>query len=604
MAVTVDDEKNAAGTETVNVKPLTITTGAQNFVITPADATHEFYAALPALSKQTVSFLATGPYGHTFLAGFAEVTFTAGKYYQSTIKMTEHNTIDLSSVSSDVTAQDGDVLMGTLSGRRKISIADGATVTLNGVTIEGYDSPSLGWAGLTCEGDATIILADGTTNTVKGFYERFPGIKVDYGSTLTIKGNGTLYASSNGQGAGIGGGWFFDCGNIEILGGAINATGGTGAAGIGGGHNAQCGTISISGGSVTATGGEGSEANTGAAGIGSGSGTDTNNKAQCGNISITRGSVTATGGTGAAGIGGGTYATCGVIYIAHTMGSVKITKGSGANYSIGEGNGGSHTGLVMVFGKEGTISTSPYIHVPGFSVNGSGPQVSFSPGNLQATYDGSSWTWHFAAHQWDYIGNAPGNTTVRAEDPYISGTGTVDLFGWSTGNSYFGINNRYIDDDEPYMGNFVDWGNQVISGDPANTWRTLSLDEWNYLLYSRTGASQKYATATVNNVHGLVLLPDYWTLPAGCSFIAGISSWGRNVYNATQWASMEAHGAVFLPAAGIRVGTNIEKDCNQYWTSTPHDANYQARFVLFVEYRMRTDLFRGRDLGCSVRLVR
>ena len=43
-------------------------------------------------------------------------------------------TIDLSDVTADVTANDGDVLTGTTSEYR-VTIAGGATVTLSGVTI-------------------------------------------------------------------------------------------------------------------------------------------------------------------------------------------------------------------------------------------------------------------------------------------------------------------------------------------------------------------------------------------------------------------------------------------------------------------------------------
>jgi hypothetical protein len=80
---------------------------------------------------------------------------------------------------------------------------------------------------------------------VKGFLEDYPGIHVPSGSTLTIQGSGSLTASSNGYGAGIGGGYNISCGNITIQGGTIEATGGNNAAGIGGGYNANCGNITI-----------------------------------------------------------------------------------------------------------------------------------------------------------------------------------------------------------------------------------------------------------------------------------------------------------------------------------------------------------------------
>lgn len=167
--------------------------------------------------------------------------------------------LDLSLVTANTTVPDGVTVTGTLGGNYKISIVDGAIVTLDNVTINRGSSSSWQWAGLNCIGDATIILADGTTNTVKGFYEYYPGIHIPSNKTLTIQGTGTLDASSNGKGAAIGGGWNIDCGNIIINGGTITATGGYYAAGIGCGGtssgNPSCGDITINGGTVTAIGG-------------------------------------------------------------------------------------------------------------------------------------------------------------------------------------------------------------------------------------------------------------------------------------------------------------------------------------------------------------
>ena len=268
--------------------------------------------------------------------------------------------VALSAVTADYTAQDGDILTGTLGSNVKISIADGASVTLKDVTINGVNDTSYKWAGITCLGDATITLEG--TNTVKGFDEDYPGIHVPEGKTLTINGTGSasITASSNGYGAGIGGGNGVACGNIVINGGTVTATGGDYAAGIGGGDNylpcgnivinggtvtatggyrgagigssnyGSCGTITISGGTVTATGG------TDGAGIGSGE------TGSCGAITISGGTVTATGIDGAAGIGGGYQnGDCGTITIKSTVTKVTATKGSYAPYSIGAGNDGA-----------------------------------------------------------------------------------------------------------------------------------------------------------------------------------------------------------------------------------------------------------------------
>ena len=254
--------------------------------------------------------------------------------------------IDLSTLAADYEAQDGDVLTGTLDGNAqpyKITIADGATVTLDGVTINGVSSSDVKWAGITCLGDATIILKDETTNTVKGFYSGYPGIQAGpTGTMLVIKGGsvgtGSLTASANGWAAGIGGGYQMTCGNIEIQGGVITATGGTSTAGIGGGGNdgsvsgGNCGDITISGGTVNATGGFK------AAGIGGGV------NATCSNITISGGSITVKGGVGGAAIGSGCAqdiaASCGDITI--SGGTIEATAGDA---SAGIGSGFSQTGV-------------------------------------------------------------------------------------------------------------------------------------------------------------------------------------------------------------------------------------------------------------------
>ena len=333
---------------------------------------------------------------------------TADQYLSSGIAMTVNtaaNILDLATVTENTTISDGWTVIGTLGGNYQISIADGATVTLSDATINGVNDNSYRWAGLNCLGTATIIMADGTTNTVKGFYDEYPGIHVPSGSTLTIEGTGTLDARSNGWAAGIGGGFNIACGNIEIQGGTINATGGFGAAGIGAGANSTCGSISItngtvvahagdyaagigaafangnystcsgvsiSGGSVTAYGG------LGAAGIGSAlSFTGSESYSQCGDISITGGTVVATGGNstdinhpayqdnfhayGGAGIGTGATAgdysyqsNCGNITIGKDVYSVTATKGDDAQNSIGK-NHSSTSGTCGTVSIGGTV---------------------------------------------------------------------------------------------------------------------------------------------------------------------------------------------------------------------------------------------------------
>lgn len=263
-------------------------------------------------------------------------------------------TIDLSNVTEATTANNGDVLTGKLGENVQISIADGAEVTLDNVTINGSNSDYY-WAGITCKGDATITLTG--DNFVKGFHQYYPGIHIAAGKTLRIKGYGSLTASSNGAGAGIGSGWYIPaCGNIVIEGGTIIATGGDNAAGIGGGNSngdaPMCGNISISGGNITATGGMS------AAGIGAGC------DGPCGNISITGGTVIATGGSDAAAIGGGNNSgTCGTITITDGVTSLTAIKDNLAPNSIGDGEISGTCGTVTIGGTiTGNITDSPYTY--------------------------------------------------------------------------------------------------------------------------------------------------------------------------------------------------------------------------------------------------
>ena len=246
---------------------------------------------------------------------------------------------DLSLLQENLTAQDGDILSGIINGDYKISVAANATVTLHDVTISyttagDHDA----WAGITCEGNATILLSGDNTVSSRPVDLDYsgavhPGIYIPQDYTLTIDGTGSLFASSltdnigTGGAAGIGGmaNSNYKCGSIVINGGTITATGS--AAGIGAGISNGCGTITINGGTVTATGGNGS------AGIGAAGMTNrTMNGSPCGDILITGGTVVATGGTdgttnGGAGIGAG-CATGAASKVTSTVASITITGGN------------------------------------------------------------------------------------------------------------------------------------------------------------------------------------------------------------------------------------------------------------------------------------
>ena len=121
--------KNSDGSATINVKPLTITIGAQDYVITPASATSELFAALPPISSQAVSFSATGSDSKTYTASKASVTFSAGKYYQSNIKLTEQApaTITVTWNNNDIT------------GSGNSFTKDGVTVSAGMIDLDYYN---------------------------------------------------------------------------------------------------------------------------------------------------------------------------------------------------------------------------------------------------------------------------------------------------------------------------------------------------------------------------------------------------------------------------------------------------------------------------------
>jgi hypothetical protein len=240
-------------------------------------------------------------------------------------------------------------------------------------------------------------------------------------------------------------------------------------------------------------------------------------------------------------------------------------------------------------------------------------QVRFSQGNLQ--YQASTGTWRFAERQSDYIGEGNANINETYD-------GWIDLFGWGTSGYNHGANayqpwstSEHYSDYYAY-GNGrnnlydqtgqADWGYNAISngGNTANQWRTLTSAEWEYLFNNH-----QYGIGNVNGVGGVILLPDSWTQPSGCSFTAGPASnngdWTHNSYTLAQWANMEAAGAVFLPAAGVRDGTNVfgMGSNGVYWSSTPNSESY-ANLLDFRSDYLYAMTYGLRHYGFSVRLVR
>ena len=159
--------------------------------------------------------------------------------------------------------------------------------------------------------------------------------------------NGSLEATGNYGGAGIGGGNLKNSGEIEITGGTITATGALDGAGIGGGGSGGDGTVTISGGNITARGGSSDNPNAiCGAGIGGGGGFGNATVTITGDAVIEE----ATGGGACAGIGSGYYNSKTDITISGNA-EVKNAQGGAQGAGIGGGGGGLSTG-----GSIGTVT--------------------------------------------------------------------------------------------------------------------------------------------------------------------------------------------------------------------------------------------------------
>lgn len=241
-------------------------------------------------------------------------------------------------------------------------------------------------------------------------------------------------------------------------------------------------------------------------------------------------------------------------------------------------------------------------------------QVEFAFGNLQ--YCPATGVFRFAKHQEDVLGLA--NEQVGPQY-----AGWIDLFGWATS----GYDNRANDPDVIYChpwdwmcrlehsGNprnpfgygpsttqseaslvgssaNYDWGvyNAVSNGGKkAGLWRTLTRDEWVYLLFGRDGARQLHRLYDVNGIHGLLLLPDGFEEKRNMTY--------SQLLNA---------GAVFLPCGGVRYHRVVDApmQVGTYWSASAA-GNDAAYFLgIYAEYTAMSSELYGRNAGRCVRLVR
>ena len=281
--------------------------------------------------------------------------------------------------------------------------------------------------------------------------------------------------------------------------------------------------------------------------------------------------------------------------------------------------------IVAIAGAGTQASAQP---APANAINGkfsvaADKQVYFSQGNLQ--YTQSTATWAFAEHQYDMIGtdNVTGGTVshdAKVGDEVFGDAlvDKIDLFGWSGSTAAVqwgvGISSNSAAD---YSGDFVDWGSNTIGTDAPDTWRTLTRDEWKYVLSKRPDAYTKRGVARINlssdgtvYANGLILLPDTWTAPAGITFKSGVASKQSvqayadyQTFTLSEWQQLESAGAVFLPAAGMRSTTQVLYVHHNVtlWTATYDDATYVGQ--VYADSESIGTYLSERCYGRTVRLV-
>lgn len=196
-------------------------------------------------------------------------------------------------------------------------------------------------------------------------------------------------------------------------------------------------------------------------------------------------------------------------------------------------------------------------------------QVKFSSGNLQ--YSKTVGTLQFAEHQWVILGDE--HVDWDEKDVF-------DMFGWGTGNKP--TYERCEDEAQ-----FVDWGTQPIMNGGGYQWRTLTAEEWQYVVMDRPNAINLIAYGTVEGAKGIILLPDAWEQPSDVQFtsladtakvtsssidVKNISDETDltkvNVYDAATWEKMETAGAVFLPLTEWSFSDDGKPTEGGYWSTS------------------------------------
>ena len=110
----------------------------------------------------------------------------------------------------------------------------------------------------------------------------------------------------------------------------------------------------------------------------------------------------------------------------------------------------------------------------------------------------------------------------------------------------------------------------------------------------------------MSNVNGVILLPDDWNT----SYYdlndtnTNTANFASNTISASEWDTLEQHGAVFLPAAGYRFGVSVRSvGVNCYYWSSSYVNSIYAYGVYVTDLNLIVGDGSNRTYGRSVRLV-
>ena len=281
------------------------------------------------------------------------------------------------------------------------------------------------------------------------------------------------------------------------------------------------------------------------------------------------------------------------------------------------------------------VNTSlPEGALPGiFSVSPS-KRVFFSQGNLQ--YNKSTGKFSFMTNQYDRVETKEQNVgTDYASQPIVS------LFGWGTSGFPYGSecympyrtkqgDSRYGPSGDSGLTGEAEWGHNEIEngGNTADWWRTLTKDEWVWLIGPQSSpvpgtncrtsstvngiTNARFTLATINNdIRGLLIFPDQYTAgtPIGVTWgvINGISGDYEYKTKCTSdgWNNLQTAGCVFLPEAYWRGNEKVATYYGRYWSSTAvEESNKYSYYLAFSGKAVNSALNNaGRSNGYSVRLV-